>query len=51
VEQLIAEVGVRPVWVGGLEAAPVVDTLGTLWVTLAFRQGWGSGIAFKMVER
>jgi predicted dinucleotide-binding enzyme len=51
VEQLIAEVGVRPVWVGGLEAAPVVDALGTLWVTLAFRQGWGRGIAFKIVER
>ena len=51
VEQLIAEVGVRPVWVGGLEAAPVVDALGTLWVTLAFQQGWGRDIAFKMVNR
>ena len=51
VEQLIAEVGVRPVWVGGLETAPVVDVLGTLWVTLAFRQGWGRSIAFKMLER
>ena len=51
VEQLITEVGVRPVWVGGLDAAPVVDALGTLWVTLAFLQGRGSGIAFKMVKR
>ena len=51
VEKLIAEVGVRPVWVGGLESAPVVDALGTLWVTLAFRQGWGRDIAFKMVKR
>ena len=51
VEQLIAEVGVRPIWVGGLETAPVVDALGTLWVTLAIQQGWGRNIAFKMIER
>lgn len=51
VEQLIADVGVRPVWVGGLESAPVVDALGTLWVTLAFRRGLGRDIAFKMLER
>lgn len=51
VEQLIADVGVRPIWVGGLESAPVVDALGTLWVTLAFRRGRGRGIAFKMLER
>ena len=51
VEQLIADVGVRPVWVGGLETAPVVDALGTLWVTLAFQRGWGRNIAFKMIER
>lgn len=50
VEQLIADVGVRPIWVGGLESAPVVDALGTLWVTLAFRRGRGRNIAFKMIE-
>jgi len=49
VEQLIAEVGVRPVWVGGLETAPVVDALGTLWVTLAFQRGMGRHLAFKML--
>lgn len=51
VEQLITDIGVRPVWVGGLETAPVVDALGTLWVTLAFQQGRGRNIAFKMLER
>ena len=51
VEQLIADIGVRPVWVGDLETAPVVDALGTLWVTLAFQRGWGRNITFKMIER
>lgn len=50
-ERLIDDIGLRPVYVGGLELAPVVDALGTLWVTLAFRQGWGRGIALKLVQR
>jgi hypothetical protein len=50
-EQLIGDIGLRPVYVGGLELAPVIDALGSLWVTLAFRQGWGRGIALKLVQR
>lgn len=50
-EDLITEVGLRPVYVGGQEMLPVVDALGTLWVTLAFRRGWGRGVALKLIER
>jgi len=50
-ETLIQQAGLRPVYLGGLELAPVVDALGTLWVTLAFRQGWGRKIALKLVQR
>lgn len=47
---LIAEIGVRPVWVGGLETLTTVDALGTLWVTLAFRRGLGRQVALKLLE-
>ncbi len=50
VEKLIAEVGVVPVYVGGLESAPVVDALGTLWVTLALQRGLGRRLAFKLLR-
>jgi predicted dinucleotide-binding enzyme len=49
VEGLISEVGVRPVYVGGLESAPIVDALGSLWVTLAFQRGMGRHSAFKLL--
>lgn len=48
-ERLIAEIGLRPIWVGGYETLPVVDALGTLWVTLAFRRGLGRGLALKLL--
>jgi predicted dinucleotide-binding enzyme len=49
VEGLISEVGVRPVYVGGLESAPMVDALGVLWVTLVSRRGRGRRLAFRML--
>ena len=51
VEDLIVQVGLRPVYVGGLELAPVVDALGALWVTLALRRGYGRGITLKLIQR
>ncbi len=51
VEELIMGVGLRPVYVGGLELAPALDALGTLWVTLALRRGYGREIAFKLLQR
>lgn len=49
VERLIAEIGVRPVRVGGLDVIHLVDNLGALWVHFAFRQGMGRHLAFKML--
>ncbi|GAB4578005.1 MAG: hypothetical protein Fur0022_07370 [Anaerolineales bacterium] len=49
VEQLIAEVGLRPVWVGGPEQTPLVDALGRLWFALALNQSRGRHLAFKML--
>ena len=48
-EHLIADVGLRPVWVGGDEAFDLVDSLTQLWFTLALRQGRGRRLAFKLL--
>jgi predicted dinucleotide-binding enzyme len=47
-EQLISECGLRPIRVGGLEQGALLDALFALWVELAFRRGWGRGIAFGL---
>jgi len=49
-EQLISEVGLRPVYTGDLSAASIVDGLTRLWFALAMGQGYGRRIAFKMLE-
>ncbi len=48
-ERLIADVGLRPVYVGGIETAPLVDSVGSLWVELVFRQHKGRHMAFRMI--
>jgi 8-hydroxy-5-deazaflavin:NADPH oxidoreductase len=50
VEQLIAEVGVRPIWVGENQLVTLVDSLGLLWVNLARQQGMGRHIALKLLS-
>ncbi len=50
VEKLIAEIGVRPVWVGGHETIGIVDALGSLWVTLVFQRGYKRNIALRLSE-
>jgi predicted dinucleotide-binding enzyme len=49
VEELIADVGLRPVRVGGIEAIDVVDGVGRLWLTLVFQQGHARRLAFRML--
>jgi predicted dinucleotide-binding enzyme len=49
VEQLVADVGLRPVRVGDIDAIDVVDGAGRLWLTLVFRQGHARRLAFKML--
>jgi len=48
-EELISAVGLRPVRVGDLPQAPLVDNLGALWGALAFGQGHGRRVAFKLL--
>jgi predicted dinucleotide-binding enzyme len=49
VEKLIADVGLRPVRVGGLETAPLVDNVGALWVALVFGQHKRRHMAFRLL--
>lgn len=49
VERVIADVGLRPVYVGGHETVPLVDGLGALWGALAFGRGMGRRLFFKVV--
>lgn len=51
VDKLLAEVGNRPIWVGGSEVIGLVDALGSLWVTLIFQRGYPRGVALKLLER
>jgi predicted dinucleotide-binding enzyme len=50
VDRLVAEIGVRPVWVGDNDKAAVVDNLGQLWVTLVFQRGMSRRLALKLIE-
>jgi len=50
VEGLVADVGLRPVRVGDIDAIDVVDGVGRLWLTLVFRQGRPRRLAFRMLE-
>jgi 8-hydroxy-5-deazaflavin:NADPH oxidoreductase len=49
VEALIADVGLRPVRVGAIDAIEVVDGVARLWLTLVFRRGYPRRLAFRML--
>jgi len=49
-EQLIGEIGLRPVCLGGLDAVPALDGLTRAWFALAFGQAKGRRVAFKLLE-
>jgi len=49
VERLIADVGLRPVRVGGLDKVGVVDGVLRLWFALAVEQKMGRHLAFKLL--
>jgi predicted dinucleotide-binding enzyme len=48
-DRLIADIGLRPVWLGGVEAFDLVDSLTRLWFTLAFQRKLGRRLAFKVL--
>jgi predicted dinucleotide-binding enzyme len=48
-EQLIADVGLNPVWLGGADHAELVDQFMRVWFALAFEQKKGRRLAFKLL--
>ena len=50
VEQLIADVGLRPMYLGGSEQMALLDSIASLWFTLALGQKKGRHLAFKVLE-
>lgn len=50
-EQLIQEIGLRPIRVGNADQTPLVDALLPLWFTLAIQRGMGRHLAFKVLTR
>jgi NADPH-dependent F420 reductase len=51
VKQLIADLGFDPIDAGPLHSARYLEPLAMLYIHLAFRQGWGSNCAFRMMKR
>ena len=51
VKQLAEELGFLVVDIGGIENAPMLESLGKLWVTMAYKLGKGPNFAFTLVER
>ena len=50
-EQMIGDVGLRPVRLGNLNQVGLVVTIGGPWFALAFGQGMGRQLAFKVLTR
>ncbi|UCC53486.1 MAG: NAD(P)-binding domain-containing protein [Anaerolineaceae bacterium] len=48
-DELISDVGLRPIYVGGTEMAPLLDNLTRLWFTLVFAEGYGRHTAFRLL--
>ena len=51
IEQLIGEIGLRPIRVGDADQTPLVDALLQLWFALAIQRGMGRHLAFKVLTR
>jgi 8-hydroxy-5-deazaflavin:NADPH oxidoreductase len=49
--RLTAELGFEPVDAGPLRNARLLEPLAMLWISLAYVQGLGPGIAFKLLRR
>jgi predicted dinucleotide-binding enzyme len=48
-ERLIADVGLRPIRIGGADKVPLLDSVLRLWFALASEQGMGRHLAFKVL--
>ncbi len=49
VEGLIADVGLRPIWLGGPDRAGLVDAVAAIWFALVMGQGKSRHLAFKVL--
>jgi predicted dinucleotide-binding enzyme len=50
VDRLVDDLGFRAIWLGdGPEAHALTDALARLWFQLAFRQGWGRRLAWRLL--
>lgn len=49
VEQMIADVGLRPICLGGADQVGLVDSVASLWFALALGQKKGRHLAFKVL--
>src|SRR5262245_48405944 len=49
-ETLISDVGLEPVWVGGIDAFDIVDSVTRLWFALALQRKLGRRLAFKVLR-
>ncbi len=49
IEQLVTDVGLRPVWVGGGENTETVDGVARLWFALVMGRHLGRHTAFRML--
>jgi 8-hydroxy-5-deazaflavin:NADPH oxidoreductase len=49
-EDLIRDIGLEPVRLGGVEAFDLVDSVTRLWFTLAFERKLGRRLAFKVLR-
>jgi 8-hydroxy-5-deazaflavin:NADPH oxidoreductase len=50
IDQLITDVGFRPVWVGGPEDVEIVDGVLRLWLTMVMKRGHSRRLAFKVLD-
>ena len=50
-EQLIGEIGLRPIRIGDADQVALVDALLPLWFALAIQRGMGRHLAFKILTR
>ena len=49
-DQLVADIGLHPIYIGDLDLAAVLDGMTRMWFALALAQGRGRRIAFKLLE-
>lgn len=49
VDELIGDIGLRPVYIGGRDQIAIIDSLTRLWFSLVMGQGFARRLAFKML--